>query len=152
MQTLVSQSGDTCLVRHPLWVRLLGWIGLPVATAGSLYILTMPVWKSNYDPLVVLSALFLGGFPLYMWYQGFKVFPYLRAEIEVDDRGLTIHHPQRQPRHYPWSSIATLEHFATAQVLEVIGRDRKRILAITEQATSYAEFVEFVVKKTGCKY
>ncbi len=118
----------------------------------GVYMLTLPVIEANYEPILIASSLFLGGFPIYMCAQGYKVFPYLRADVEFEANGFNIFWPNGIQKKYHWSEVSALNHYATAQVLEVKNMNGIRVLAATEQAHSYSKFVEMAVEKTGLKY
>ncbi|WP_028876960.1 hypothetical protein [Teredinibacter turnerae] len=147
-----SEKEELWLLRHPHWVRWLGWIGLPPLFVSSLYLLLLPIIQNQYELALIASSLFMGGFVLYMCQQAFKVFPYLRSDVEFSPESFSIYWPGGKAESYTWSDVASLKHYASAQVLVLKNSSNKCILAVTEQATSYAQFVEFAVEKTGLKY
>lgn len=61
----------------------------------------------------------LGAFPIYMCIQGFKVFPYIKADVEFDNNGFSIFHSRTSHKEYKWNEIGKLKHYASAQVLEI---------------------------------
>lgn len=147
-----SATEELWLVRHPLWVRILEWVGLPFVTLAGFYVLAIPLWTSTFELVVIASCLFLGGFPIYMCYQSFKVFRFIGADIEVNEQGFAVYWPGGESRRYSWMQVGKLNHYTTAQVLEVVSKQGDRILAIFQQASSYNKFVELAVANTGCKY
>jgi hypothetical protein len=149
---LKSENEELWLLRHPGWVRWLGWIGMPVIFVSCCYVLLLPVIKNNYEIALIVSSLFLGGFPIWMCIQGFKVFPYLQSDVEFNLSGFSVYWPNGKRKEYLWSNVSRLTHYASVQVLEIKSNDGERILTVTEQATSYAKFVEIAVAKTGLKY
>ena len=149
---LKSETEDIWLLRHPVWVRWLGWLVLPPLFIVCCYVLLLPVIQNQYEVALIASSLFLGGLPIYMCMQALKTFPYLRSDVEFNSDGFSIYWPDGKSIEYSWSDVLALKHYATASVLELKGKEGKRILAVTDQATSYEQFVEFAVEKTGLKY
>lgn len=149
---LKSETEELWLLRHPNWVRWLGWLVLPPLFMAGIYVLLLPVIQNQYEVALIASSLFMGGFVLYLCLQAFKVFPYLRSEVEFSSEGFSIYWPGGRAENYSWSDVSSLTHYASAQVLELKNDSNRRILAVTEQATSYPKFVEFAVEKTGLKY
>lgn len=149
---LKSENEDLWLLRHPGWVRWLGWIGIPAIFVSGCYVLLLPVIKNNYEIALIASSLFMGGFCIWMCLQSFKVFPYLQSDVEFNLSGFSIYWPNGRQEEYLWSDVSKLTHYASVQVLEIKSNEGKRILAVTEQATSYTKFVEIAVVKTGLKY
>ena len=149
---LKSQTEDLWLLRHPVWVRWTGWIGLPLVFMAGIYCLMLPVWANNFELLLLFSSLLLGGFPIYMCIQGFKVFPYIKADVKFNESGFSIHQFSTVFKEYKWSQVGKLKHYASASVLEILNHEGERILAITEQATNYNKFVELAVESTSLKY
>lgn len=148
---LKSEKEELWLLRHPVWVRWLGWLALPPLFVACCYVLLLPVIQNQYDVVLIVSSLFLGGFPIYMCFQALKVFPYLRCDVEFNSEVFSIYWPNGKSQTYSWSEIFSLKHYATAQVLELKGSEGKRIIAVTDQATSYAQFIAFATEKTGLK-
>ena len=149
---LKSDTEELWLLRHPHWVRWLGWFILPPMFVSSLYILFLPIIQNQYELVLIASSLFLGGFVLYMCLQAFKVFPYLRSDVECSPESFSIYWPGGKAESYTWSDVASLKHYGSVQVLVLKNSSNKCMLAVTEQATSYAQFVEFFVEKAGLKY
>lgn len=149
---LKSETEELWLLRHPQWIRWLGWIVLPPLFVSSLYLLLLPIIQNQYELVLIAASLFMGGFVLYMCLQAFKVFPFLRSDVEFSAESFSIYWPGGRTESYKWSDVASLKHYASAQVLVLKNSSNKCILAVTEQATSYAQFVEFAVKETGLKY
>lgn len=149
---LKSETEELWLLQHPIWLRWLCWIVIPPAFISSTYFLLLPIIQNQYELMLIASSLSLGGFVLYMCIQAFKVFPYLSSDIEFSSEGFSIYWPSGKTEIYSWSDIASLKHYASAEVLELKNSSNKRILAVAEKATSYAQFVEFTVKNTGLKY
>ncbi|SEA08718.1 hypothetical protein SAMN05216562_1652 [Microbulbifer marinus] len=146
MPTYGNEEQNEWLVRHPTWVRFLGWIGIPLLLASSIYVVLIPVISERYEPVVILSCVFLGLFPLYMCVQALKVFPFMRADVEVNDNGFSIFYPNGKSETYSWSKIKRIKHYTTSQVLELVDMSEKTVLAVMEQAWSYEKFVELANK------
>lgn len=149
---LKSETEDLWLLRHPQWVRWLGWLVLPFLVIACGYVMLLPFIEPGYELVQAVSCLLLGAFPLYMCFQAFKVFPFLRSDVEFNSEGFCVYWPNGNKKEYLWSEVSKLNHYATAQVLELKDSSNSCILAVTDQATSYSQFVEFVVNKTGLKY
>ncbi|WP_086932937.1 hypothetical protein [Agarilytica rhodophyticola] len=149
---LKSETEELWLLRHPTWVRWLGWLFLPPLFVASGYILLLPIIQNQYELALISASLFLGGFAMYMCAQAFKVFPYLSCDVEFSPEGFDIYWPSGKVKNYLWADVISLQHYASVQVLELKNNKEDRILVVTEQATSYLKFVEFITKKTGLKY
>ncbi len=147
-----SETEDLWLLHHPTWVRWLVWIVLPPLAVAGCYVLLLPVLEGQYELALIATSLFMGGFVLYMCAQAFKVFPYLHSDVEFSSDGFSIYWPGGKSENYSWAEIASLKHYASAQVLELKNCKGNRVLAVSEQATSYQQFVEFAVEQTGLKY
>lgn len=152
MLELKSESEDLWLLRHPSWVRWIGWIGLPFVFVAGVYCLTLPLWAKSFELITLFSSLLLGAFPIYMCIQGFKVFPYIKADVEFNNNDFSVFYSSKAQKEYEWNEIGKLKYYTSAQVLDIKDIEGKRILAVTEQATSYSKFVELLVKNTGLKY
>ncbi|MEM7206982.1 MAG: hypothetical protein AAF434_04080 [Pseudomonadota bacterium] len=152
MVELKSDTEELWLLRHSIPLRWLGWIGTPFLFVCGFYVLFLPVWENNFELVLIASSILLGGFPIYMSLQCFKAFPYIKADVEFSHNGFSVYWPSGKNKEYTWGEIGKLNHYASAQVLEVKNRQGKRILAVSEQATSYAQFVEISVENTGLKY
>lgn len=149
---LKSEAEELWLLRHPAWVRWLGWLVIPPLMIGGFYILLIPVIESEYELSLIASSVFLGGGSIYLCIKALKVFPYMSSDIEFGPSGFSIYSPNNNVSKFLWGDVLTLKHHASVQVLEIKNIDSKCILAITEQATSYAKFVEILVEKTGLEY
>ena len=147
-----NEESGLWLARHPQWVRFLGWVMIPVIALCGFYVAAIPVIESRYDVLVIASCLLLGVGTLYMCFLSFKVFPFLRADIEFGEKGFSVYRPNGNVQHYQWGDIDKLKHHASVQVLIIKDRENRVVLALTEQAHSYEQFVELAIQKTGLKY
>jgi hypothetical protein len=146
-----EQSG-LWLVSHPQWIRILGWIMIPVIAVCGLYVMAIPVIESRYDITLIVSCLFFAGGQFYMCFISFKVFPFLRSDIKFGEKGFTVYKPNGSVQHYEWDDVAKLKHHSSVQVLVLKDNGSRTILAITEQAHSYHQFVDLSTQKTGLKY
>ena len=146
---LKSESEELWLLRHPARVRWLGWILLPLMFITSGCVVLLPLIEKNYELTRIVSSLILGVFPFYMCIQAFKVFPFLRSDVEFNSEGFGIYWTNGSKKDYLWSEVSELHYYATVQVLELKDSSNTRILAVTGQATSYSQFVHFASQKTG---
>jgi hypothetical protein len=127
--------------QHPVWVKLLGWLFLPIMLFASLYILALPIIQSNYELVLIGSVLFLGGGCLYMTVNGLMVLPHISSVIIISPDGLEIDNPKKGKVLRAWGSIFKAKHIASAQVLHLYTEDG-RFLSVTEQFTGYSALVE----------
>lgn len=139
------------LARHPLWIRVLGWVMIPLIAICGIYVMVIPVIESRYEIVFVASCLFLGGAVLYMSVLAFSVFPFLRADIEFGEDGFSVYFPSGKSCLYKWCEVSSIKHHGSVQVLVLKGVSNKTLLAITEQAHSYERFAEISARKLGSK-
>ena len=140
------------LVKHPDFIKRIGWAGIPLIALCGLYVMAIPILEARYDIASIASTTFLGGGTFYMCLLAFKVFPFLNLEIKCNGNGFSIHKKNGDVKSYQWSEVGEIKHHASVQVLALKNKDGKTILAITEQAFNYYKFVELAIHKTGLKY
>ncbi|MBB1508176.1 hypothetical protein H5203_22370 [Pseudoalteromonas sp. SG41-1] len=133
---------------HPIWIRIIGWVFLPIMLGVSLYCLGIPVWYQRYEVLAILSAAFLGGGCLYMTTHALSTLPFMNADIYVNEDKIEIKRGN-QVDVRSWESISKINHVASAQVLHLYDSSGKRFLSVTEQLSGFNILVGYLVEKSG---
>jgi len=144
-------TAEHSILRSPLWLRLLLWLGTPFVFICGAYVLAIPFIFNNYQIVTIASILLLGGFPIYICFQALKALPYIKAVIEFNSRGFNISWPDGMANYYSWQSVGELNHYATAEVLEVKDYNGNRILAVSEKVINYHKFVSIALIQTELK-
>ena len=127
---------------HPIWVRLLGWIFLPIMLLTSLYILALPIIQNNYELILIGSVLLLGGGCLYMTVNGLMVLPHISSSVKISPDGIEVENAKKGCSLTTWESITKAKHVASAQVLHLYSSNGKRFLSVTEQFNGFSVLVE----------
>jgi hypothetical protein len=73
---------------HPYWIRIIGWVFLPIMLLTSIWCLFLPVWYERYELVLFLSGIYLGGGCLYMSVQVIKTLPFMNAVITFSEHQL----------------------------------------------------------------
>jgi hypothetical protein len=133
---------------HPYWIRIIGWVFLPVMLLVSIWCLFLPVWYERYEISLVLAGIFLGGGCLYMSVHGIKTLPFMNAVITVSDRQIEVYRKSSTVA-VRWTSITKIRHVASTQVLHLYDDKGQRFLSITEQLNGYAFLVGLLHEKSG---
>ncbi len=133
---------------HPYWVRIIGWVFLPVMLGVSIWCLFLPVRYQRYEFLLFLSAAFLGGGCLYMTIHGLKTLPFMNAVITLSENGICIDNGSKFTS-VQWSSILKVRHVASAQILHLYDSKGNRFLSVTEQLKGFSILVGCLNDKSG---
>jgi len=147
---LKSERDNLWLMRIPSWVRVISWVGVPFLFVCAVYILLIPVIAGNFELLAILATTFLGLPCLYMAAKSYKVFPYLRSDIEFNELEFTIYFPSKNRRRHLWSEVSLAKSYTSVQVLELFDQSGKSLLVTLESSTSFQQFMGFV--KGNCKH
>lgn len=142
----------TLILRHPLWIKVLGWVVMPFLGLCGVFMMALPVIEPGQGLGLTAVYLVLGASLLRMCFVVFQVFPFLRASIEFSDGGFVITQPNSTIKRYEWSDVAKMEHHVAIQVLILKNKQGKTMLAITEQAHNYSQFVAATEQKVEIKY
>jgi|GEM_PF-2908117 len=133
---------------HPYWVRIIGWVFLPIMLGVSIWCLFLPVWYQRYEFILFLSAAFLGGGCLYMTVHSLKTLPFMNAVITLSEKGISVKNGSKCTS-VQWTSILKVRHVASAQILHLYDTQGNRFLSVTEQLKGFSILVDCLHDKSG---
>lgn len=141
---------DSIQLRHPYWIRIIGWVFLPVMFCLAIWCLFLPVWYERYDIAMFLAATLLGGGNLYMTTHGLRTLPFMNSVITLTDNEITVL-KGKQTTSISWQNISKARHVASTQVLHLFDSEGKRFLSVTEQLKGFHLLESYLNVKSGLK-
>ena len=148
LSLMLGATMEELKLSHPYWVRIIGWVFLPIMLGVSIWCLFLPVWYQRYEFLLFLSAAFLGGGCLYMTVHGLKTLPFMNAVITLSEKGISVKNGSKC-NSVQWSSILKVRHVASAQILHLYDTQGNRFLSVTEQLKGFSILVGCLHDKSG---
>ena len=143
------QQNPEVVCTHPVWVVWTARIALPILCALWIYLIVYFAFgDTNQDPILLVPVLILVGFPLYMAFVSFRVWPFLDAEIILTADHVEVRRKDQLPVTCPWNLVGEVKHYATSSVLDVYNRDGTRLFAVFEQVRNYKELTWFLDANT----
>lgn len=108
----------------------------------------MGVWLALEDaPSNAAVAIFLGmavGFTAMGWF-GLRLLPFLHASCAATAEGLHIFDRHLNEQFVPWSAVSHVKDWPTLQVIDIYGKDGKRVLSLDYYISNFEPFYRQVL-------
>lgn len=141
---------DGIQLSHPYWLRIIGWVFLPIMLCLAIWCLFLPVWYDRYEVAMFFAAALLGGGNLYMTIHGLRTLPFMNSVITLTDDEISVRQGEKC-LNISWSSISKARHVASTQVLHLYDSEGKCFLSVTEQLRGFHLLVSSLKEKSGIK-
>lgn len=138
-----TDDGNRVQIYYPLWMKILGVVGLPALTFAGIYLASMPVWETDLTHAQLVLLPLFGLAVLYQCYFGFHCLPHLNTVVTILDDGVEVQKLNSSNQHL-WPDLK-VQTFLFATTTRIFTNDGSTLVYFSDSVPNLKLLVPMIV-------